>query len=208
MVTLFSSSKTCAVLALAVAAGIAFASHPAAAEKNKKKNDSSSYWSISFLGGELFPRRDMRSTHDAGLAAGGRVGWTSSMGLGLYLAVDYAPLARNATSDPLESFETHFGLVTVQPSYTLSWKSLRLWVAGGVGMAAERTRRFYRDVAGERRTDYSPAASAVSGLELHLFNGGGLVVTASYSRLFKAVGFTDVKYEFVNLTGGFVFAFR
>lgn len=207
MLTLFSSSKTRAVLALAVAAGIAFATHPAAAEK-KKKNDSSSYWSISFLGGELFPRRDMRSTHDAGLAAGARVGWTSKLGLGLYMAVDYAPLARNATNDPLESFETHFGLITVQPSYTLAWKSLRLWVSGGVGMAAERTRRYYRDVAGERKTDYSPAVTGVGGLELHLFNGGGLVATASYSRLLEAVGFTDVKYEFVTFTGGFVFAFR
>ncbi len=208
MVMLYSLRKIRGVLALATLAGIALAAHPAAAEKSKKKSESSSYWSISFLGGELFPRRDMRSTHDAGLAAGGRLGWTSSMGLGLYLAVDYAPLARNGTADPLESFETHFGLITAQPSYTLAWKSLRLWASGGVGVAAERTRRLYRDVAGERRTDYSPAASASTGLELHLFSGGGLVATASYSRLFRAVGFTDVKYEFLNLTGGFVFAFR
>ena len=196
---------TIVLTACAIVLGAAAA--PAAADKDASKADS--YWTIAFLGGVAVPQRNMEETHKQGLAAGGSIGWTSRMGLGFRVAGDYSPLPRVDSDDPLESFDTHFGIITLQPTMTLRWKLLRLWVGGGAGVAAERSRKNYRDMPGERRTDYSLAAVGASGLEVHLFSGGGLVVTGSYAKLFDKVGFArDLTYKLLNVTGGLVFAFR
>lgn len=196
-------------IAVVSASLLALAGTDAAAESKKNASDADSYWTIAFLGGVVLPQRNMEETHKQGLAAGGRIGWTSSVGFGVALAGDYSPLPRVDSDDPLESFDTHFGLLTLQPTYTVRWKILRLWLGGGAGIAAERSRQNYRDMSGERRTDYALAAAGSSGLELHLFSGGGLVVTGSYAKLFDKVGFVeDRTYKLVNVTGGLVFAFR
>lgn len=211
MPTLFSLPRSARV-ALACAAALCLGAPNAAAAPDKKvsnASDADSYWTISFLGGVVIPQRNTADTHKQGLSAGGRLGWTSKMGLGVYVAGDYSPLPRVDSDDPLESFDTHFGLLTLQPTYTLRWKALRVWLGGGAGVAAERTRQNYRDMPGERRTDYSLAVAGASGLELHLFSGGGLSVTGTYSKLFDKVGFVrDRTYKLVNVTGGLVFAFK
>ncbi|HUH03102.1 MAG TPA: hypothetical protein VML75_13995 [Kofleriaceae bacterium] len=195
------------LLALLCAVGVL--AWTASAHAENKPKGAEAYWSIGFLGGVLAPQGDMSDTHKAGLAAGGRLGWTSRSGLGLYVAGQYSPLPRRATGDPVESFETHFGTLTLEPTFTLRWRRLRLWLSAGGGAAAERTRHVYRGMNGQRRTDYVPAASATAGLELHLFSGGGLVVQGNYTRLFGELGFVDgLEYEFANLTGGVVFLFR
>lgn len=207
MASLSSSFPRRCTLALLCAA--ALLSWSAAANADDKPKGPESYWSIGFLGGVLAPQGDMSETHKEGLAAGGRLGWTSRSGFGLQVAGKYSPLPRRATADPLESFETHFGTLALEPTFTLRWRALRLWVAAGGGVAAERTRQLYRDMKGPRRTDYVPVASATTGLEVHLFSGGGLVVEGNYTKVFGELGFVDdLEYAYANLTGGVVFLFR
>lgn len=207
MASLSSSLPHRFLPALLCTAGVLAWTAPARAEEKPKGAES--YWSIGFLGGVLAPQGDMSDTHKEGLTAGGRLGWTSRSGFGLYVAGQYSPLPRRATADPLESFETHFGTVTLEPTFTLRWRRLRLWLSAGGGASAERTRQLYRGSKGPRKTDYVPAASATAGLELHLFSGGGLVVQGNYTKLFGELGFIDgLEYQFANLTGGVVFLFR
>ena len=196
----------CAVLLVA-----GFLVRPAHAENTSMGKDEGAenraYWTVSFLGGLLTPRKEMRATHDQSLLAGGRFGWTGSHGAGLDITADYSPLPRDDVAE-LESFETHFLVATVAPRFTLRWKKLRLWGSVGGGFALERTTEFDRETKVATDTDYSSAAVGSAGLELHLLSSGGLAVVGSYARVFSSLGIETVKYEFVNLTGGLVFAFQ
>jgi len=196
-------------LACACAVLSALIARPASAETADEHSNAGAkpYWSVSFLGGLLTPRKEMRATHDQSLLAGARFGWTSRSGLGIELAADYSPLPRDDVPE-LAAFETHFAVATAAPRFTLRWKKLRLWVGAGGGIAVERTTEFMRDAKVGTSTDWSPAAIGAAGIELHLVSSGGLTVVGSYARLFRALGIPDVKYEFANLTGGLVFVFE
>lgn len=195
---------TCALMLLPAALA-----EPAAAEEPAKSPDSGNqpYWSVSFLGGLLTPRKEMRTWFDQSLLAGTRVGWTGRSGLGIEVTADYSPLPRDDVPELVE-FETHFGVATAAPRFTLRWKKLRLWVGAGGGVAVERTTEFYRTEKVETSNDWSPAVVGSAGLDLHLLDSGGLTVVGSYARVFRELGVEGVKYEFANLTGGLVFVFQ
>lgn len=182
---------------------------PAIAETPGKdaSSEAQPYWSVSFLGGLLTPRKVMREHRDQSLLAGARFGWTSRSGLGIDLTADYSPLPRDDVPE-LAAFETHFGVATAAPRFTLRWKKLRLWAGAGGGIAFERTTEFQRDVEVGTTTDWSTAVVGSAGLDLHLLSSGGLTVVGSYARLFREVGIDKQKYEFANLTGGLVFVFE
>ncbi len=179
---------------------------PARADGDEQKQDSYSYWSISFLGGMLTPRTDFAQSFKRSLIAGGRLGWTSKMGLGLDITADYSPLPRKDVPE-LTSYETVFGVATAAPRFTLRWRSLRLWVSGGAGVAFERTRELFRGESLGVTTKYGFAASGGAGLELHLLSNGGLVVAADYTKVYRYL-VEPIHYKFYNLRGGLVFVFR
>lgn len=182
---------------------------PAHADEFGKDPDSGDkpYWSVSFLGGLLTPRKEMRTWYDQTLVFGGRFGWTSRSGLGIDLTADYSPLPRDDVPE-LVAFETHFALATAAPRFTLRWKKLRFWVGAGGGIAVERTTELLRDAKVATNTDWATAAVASAGVELHLVDSGGLVVAGSYARLFRDLGIEGLELEFANLTGGLVFVFE
>ncbi len=180
---------------------------PAHAEEEKADRPTS-YWHVSFLGGLLKPLAETADTHDYGLVAGGRIGWSHRSGLGLSVGGYYSPLPRQDSIDPLETFESHFVVLTGGPQLSLVWSKLRVWVAGGGGMAYERSKRFYRNVADETRSEQGMAASASAGLELHFISSGGLVVAGNYVRTFRTLAFSTERYQLGDVSAGLVFLFR
>src|SRR5215213_1944739 len=75
-----------------------------------------SYWSVSLLGGALVPLPDMNETHQPGLLAGARIGWTSRSGLGLEVAGSYSPLPRRPQDEV--TYDSHYGVATLGPTVT------------------------------------------------------------------------------------------
>src|SRR5678815_3245622 len=73
----------------------------ARADDEPKSDEShpTSYWHVSFLGGVVKPLGDNADNHDLGLLAGGRIGWSHRVGLGLAISGFYSPLPRK--TDPL-----------------------------------------------------------------------------------------------------------
>ena len=182
---------------------------PAHAQEAQPDEDRpTSYWHVSFLGGLLKPLADTADTHDYGLVAGGRIGWSHRSGLGLAVGGYYSPLPRLDSIDPLETYESHFVVLTGGPQLSLMWKKLRVWMAGGGGMAYERSRRFYRNVAEESKSESGLAASASAGVELHFISSGGLVIAGNYVRTFKTLAFSTERYQLGDLSAGLVFLFR
>ena len=186
---------------------LALVAGPARAEDAKPNGDRYSYFGVSFVGGMLTPRTDFGDSHKRGLIAGGRFGWTSKRGLGLDVTADYSPLLRRDVPE-LTSFETHFAVATLAPRFTLRWRAFRFWVAGGGGIAFERTRELFREESVDVTSAYAPAASGGGGIELHLLSSGGLVIAADYTKVFGELVYPDVYYKFYNLRGGLVFVFR
>jgi hypothetical protein len=169
----------------------------------------SSYWHVSFLGGVVKPIGDSADTHDLGLAAGGRIGWSHKVGLGLAISGFYSPLPRQ--DDPLDvltTYESHFGALTAGPQLSLVWKRLRIWTSAGGGMALERSRRFYRNLLEEKRTEKGLAATVSAGAELHFISNGGLVVAGNYTRTFRDLAFSTDPYTLADVSAGLVFLFR
>jgi hypothetical protein len=179
-------------------------SGPALADDDDDDDEASdpSYWSMQFRGGVMLPIRGMEDTFQSGIAGGVQFGWVSKIGLGFDINGEYTPLPRKDVPD-LENFETHFVAATFMPKFVVGKTgTVRIWVAGGGGMAAERTKATYRDQPTETMTEFVPIFGAAAALELHLISSGGLVVGASY-----LVTGGDVNYKFVNATGGLVFTF-
>jgi hypothetical protein len=183
---------------------------PARAEEPKPETKPpSSYWHVSFMGGVVKPLGTAADTHDMGLVAGGRIGWSHKVGLGVAISGFYSPLPRK--DDPLDlltTYESHFGLLTAGPQLSLVWKRLRVWTAAGAGMALERSRRFYRNVLEEKRTEKGLAANVSAGLELHFISNGGLVVAGNYTRTFRDLAFSTDPYTLADVSAGLVFLFR
>jgi hypothetical protein len=175
--------------------------------EDKESNKSQSYWHISFLGGLLTPRTDMGDSYKPSLVASGRFGWTSTTGIGVDVTADYSPLPRRDVPE-LTTFETHFGVTTLAPRFTLSWRAVRLWASAGAGVAVERTRRLYRDQSEDLINKYAPATCAGGGLDLHLLSSGGITFAANYTKVYKVLSEPGVHYKYYNLTGGLVFVFR
>jgi hypothetical protein len=188
-----------AVAALALLSLAPGAAH--AGVDDPDESSRSSYWHASFLGGVVLPLGDMEQSHDRGLAVGGRLGWTSKLGLGLEVAGTYSPLPRGNLME-LETYEIHYATGTVGPRMTLGRGTLRVWAAAGGGVAFERARQLYRMERVDTTSATAPAASAAAGVELHFLSSGGLSVTGNYTRTIR-----DLQYEYLDVKAGLVFTF-
>lgn len=184
----------CAVLLFAV---------PASAHAERRARAGG--YGMSFVGGVLVPLRDMTETHQQGLAAGLRMGYTGRSGLGMDLAAEYSPLPRRMDDGSTGSFETHFGTAALMPRFTLGKGWLRLWLGAGGGVAFEYERQLAADGASvlDTSTRFAPAGMGAAGIELHLLSGVGLTALSSYTRTFG-----DFTYELVTVTGGLLLTFR
>lgn len=168
------------------------------------KGDSS-YWELALAGGMLVPFDQMADDHQPSLAGNMRVGWVSSLGLGIDLALEYSPLSRQP-QNPDDIYEIHFATAGVMPRFTLGKKLIRLWLAAGGGMTFEHVEHVSAGGgAGLEPTisRISPAGMGAAGLELHAFSGVGLAVTGSYTR-----NFGDSDYQMLNVTGGLAITFQ
>lgn len=186
----------------------------ARAQSPDDESESASAWRLALLGGVVTPLGNMIETHQQGLAASVRLGWTplllgrsNRIGLGLELATEYSPLPRQRMVG-LQRIETHFVTAGLMPRLILGQGgSYRLWLGGGGGLAYERTQRMFEagmpaGDAGDPISTYAPAALGAAGLELHFLSGGGLGVVGSYMRTYG-----DLAYETLTITGGLVLAF-
>jgi hypothetical protein len=133
----------------------------------------------------------MDLTHQYGLVAMARVSWTSVIGVGAEVGASYSPLPR-APVRGLRS-EGNYGTLVAGPTYTYGQGVWRLALAAGGGLAIERTR--------QRGTGLDDGATrtllAVQGgprIEIHLVDGGGLVVGGDYTYTFGAVTYSYASY--------------
>ncbi len=148
----------------------------------------------------------MANTHKAGLSAGGRIAWTHKSGLGMEIQAEYSPLPRRLGAlQPLETYETHFGVGTAGPRFILGRGFARAWVSGGGGIAFERATRKYRGAVEDTTTEVVPVGVATTGIELHIMNGGGLVVAGTYTKTLKAA---SLRRKYLAVIGGLVFTFH
>lgn len=182
---------------LGLLAGAAAAQDDAAAETEPGR----SAWHLSFVGGVLQPVRDMADTHELGLAIGGRLGWTSSFGLGLEIAGTYSPLSPRDLPD-LTNVDTHFVTATAAPRFAFG-RTFRLWVSAGGGVVYEHTTTRFRDLEVDSANDVLPLATAAVGLDLNFLDSGGLTFMAVGNRTFG-----DQAYEFGQAVGGLQFRFE
>jgi hypothetical protein len=173
----------------------------AAAEEDPEPTPATSAWHMSFVGGVLVPVGDMADTHKLGLAIGGRLGWTSALGLGFEVAGTYSPLATDNLPD-LTNVDTHFVTATAAPRFAFG-RTFRLWLSAGGGVAYEHTTVRFRGVEVDSSNQLVPLATASVGLDLNFFDSGGLTFMATGNRTFG-----DDPYEFGQAIGGLQFTFR
>jgi hypothetical protein len=161
-----------------------------------------SYWHASFLGGMAVPVQQMTDDRKAGVAATVRLGWTSRSGLGLSIAGEYSPLPFKV-SERNVTVASHLGIVAGGPRFTLGKRKVRLWLGGAGGVVVERTRMTIDGDSQGADSALEPAAVGEAGLELHLFENGGLALNGSYAHSFGRT----VQARLGSLVGGLVFTF-
>lgn len=171
-----------ALLALPAAAGAQPAPAPDA--------ERGARWSLMLGGGALAPVGEMRDGYQDGLVAGLRVGVRSRLGLGLQLAADYSPLPRR--SQGADAPDTAYGTVALLPGWTIGRGTVRLQLSAGGGVAAEHA----------MTDEIAAAALAQIGLELHVTEGGGLVLLGGATRTFG-----DLGYQYAWGIGGLTLEF-
>src|SRR5262249_14013542 len=93
---------------------------------------------IEFGGGALIPTGDLALESHAGLDVGGRVRSRSSVGLGLVLSLDYAPL-RQKTRAADETSDAHLFYGSLAPRFAFGRSFVRVWLSAGAGVILERT---------------------------------------------------------------------
>ncbi|HKA88279.1 MAG TPA: hypothetical protein VKE22_11455 [Haliangiales bacterium] len=144
--------------------------------------EESSYFSFAFGGGALVPQGDMKNDVDPGLDVWGRLGWTSTSGLGLVLGFDWAPL-RNVNDG-----QTSLLQATAEPRFTLGKDVVRLWISAGGGVLAQK---------GESPR---PTVNGAGGLDLHVFGNGGFSLIGCYAR-----GISHAEIDYFCVSAGLVF---
>jgi hypothetical protein len=177
-----------------LAVAVLLAASPALARAESEQRAGG--YGIGFLGGVLMPLRAMDETHQQGLAAGLRMGYTGRSGLGLDMALEYSPLPQRM-SDGIA--ETHFATAGLMPRFTLGKRRLRVWLGAGGGAALQ-----YDTLSdGSTQMRYEPAGMGALGVELHVLTGIGLMALGSYTHTFG-----ELNYEYLTATGGLVLTFR
>jgi hypothetical protein len=155
----------------------------AAADPSPNVEPHGPRWNLTLAGGALAPIGPMRDTFQSyALLAGIRFGVRAPIGIGVQLALDYSPLPRK--DDGLTMVDTVYGTAALMPGWTLGHGVLRLSLAGGPGVALERTRTTSPiDTTTEQVA--APAAIGQMGLELHVSKGGGVVLMAGGTKTFQ-----------------------
>jgi hypothetical protein len=162
-------TRICFALSALLLAAPALASAQTVAETDKK---APSRWSLSLLGGYLAPVREMRDGYQDALIAGARIKYTSRLGLGVSLALDYSPLPRKSSG--AEMFDTTYGTAALLPGYTLGKGVVRVHLSAGGGVAVENTAEAYA----------MPAALGQLALELQVTDGGGVMMAGGATKTF------------------------
>lgn len=198
---MWQRAQRTALVAAALTAAVTLASPDAAARPRR------AYWMVSFLGGALVPVAETAERRDLGLGVGLRVGFTSKIGLGLALSLDYSPLpvAEVKGADDVVS-ENHFVAGAIMPRFTLGRGAVRLSLGAGGGAIMEQTRsRPAEDpmAAQETATVFSTAAQGEVGVETYLWESGGLTFNGSYLR-----SFGERDSQVAAVLGGLIFTFR
>jgi hypothetical protein len=156
-------------------------------------------WSLEFLGSLLTPTAELAHTHRSSLGSGLRLGVVGSGGVGLQLGMVYSPLPANKAMGSSDA--SHFGMLTLAPRVAGTVGPFRLWAAGGGAGIAQRSTTG-PDAARTAKLARAAGGYAATGLELHLFDGGGIATSASYVHTVRGAAYT--LYE---LTAGVVFLF-
>lgn len=198
---MWQRARRWALVAAITAAAVTLGS-PAADARPRR-----AYWMVSFLGGALVPVAETADQRDLGLGVGLRVGFTSKIGFGLALSLDYSPLpvAEVEGSDDVVT-ENHFVAGAVMPRFTIGNGAVRLSLGAGGGAIMEQTRS---RPAGDRMADqetatvFSTAAQGEVGLETYLWESGGLTLNGSYMR-----SFGERDSQVAAVLGGLIFTFR
>lgn len=206
------SQRLCATVALAVVALLAM---PHAARAQSEAGEESqfdtalsttatSYWFASFFGGLMVPVGSMADSHEQGLVATVRFGFTARTGIGFHVAGSYSPMPRrdpeDATGDT--TVAGHVGVVSAAPRFTFGKRTVRFWLAAGGGGIVERS-TITVDGEDSSDTSFEPAAVGDAGLELHLFANGGVVASGSYAQSFG----DTIDARAASALGGLVFTF-
>jgi hypothetical protein len=167
----------------------------------------SSHVTIAFAGGAMLPEGAMKHGASMSMDVWSRVGWDAKNGLGVVLALEYAPLSRPSQSDIVlgtRDIESHLFTATAGPRFTLGHHTVRLWVSAGGGVVVERKRTVTTlgiVVASETDVETLPIVGGQAGLELHFFSNGGLSFAGAYGRSLTDEG----EYEYVSVNAGLVF---
>ena len=181
---------------------LSFAALPAQAQDASDAEPKGSRWNVLLEGGVLLPLGELEAVNQSSLAGGIRVGKTTRYGLGLDVAAAYSPLSHKQV-DGAARLESHYVTLAILPRFTLGSGTLRFWLAGGGGVAYERTLEFAGLDVQSRDNSVALVGVGSAGVEFHPTSGLGLAVVGTYNR---TRGQFD--YELVNLTAGLVLTFR
>ena len=186
---------------IAVVTGSARADTPEAPGAPPDPPAPTSGFDIEFGGGAIVPSGSMADVNQAGLDVGARVGWSSKIGLGLVLSVDYAPLRQKA--QPLdEAIDSHLFSGSLEPRFTLGRNFVRVWFAAGAGVLVERTQTQVISTGVSATTvDSGITLGGQGGLDFLLFDSGGLSLAGAYTR---GISSAD-KFEYLAFTAGLLF---
>jgi hypothetical protein len=159
-----------------------------------------SSFDVAFGGGALVPSGPTADTTSAGLDVEGRLGWSSRLGLGLVLAVDYAPLRQKMHAEG-ETKDGHLFAGTLEPRFMLGKRFVRAWLSAGPGVVVTRTE--VRDSAGASTVTVESGLTVggQGGLDFLFFDSGGLSLAGGYTRGVSSVE----KVQFLAFTAGLVF---
>lgn len=156
---------------------------------------------IEFGGGAMIPMGDLALESQAGLDVGGRFGWTSSVGLGLVVSLDYAPL-REKTRSVDEATDAHLFYGSLAPRFAFGRSFVRVWLSAGAGVILERTQT--QSVVGGQTTSSTDSGVTVggqAGLDFLFFDSGGLSVSGGYTKGLSAIE----KFQYLAFTAGLTF---
>lgn len=192
-------------LALSTALGSAALAAPsrASAESAEEESGGGAYWYASFLGGAALPTGPMSEGRKEGLATTTRFGFTAENGLGFAINAEYSPLPHQAMNRAT-TVQSHLGLLSAAPRFTLGHGTFRIWLGAGGGVALERTTITRGGIAEQSEFAAEPLALGEAGVEFHVFDSGGLTVSGGYARSFGE----EMDVHLASVQGGLVFTFQ
>ena len=156
---------------------------------------------IEFGGGALIPTGDLAHDSQPGLDVGGRFGWSSGVGLGLVVSLDYAPL-RQKSHAAGETSDGHLFYGSLEPRFAIARSFVRVWLSAGAGVIVERTQTQSTVGGGtSATTDSGLTVGGQGGLDFLFFDSGGLSVAGGYTKGLSAID----KFEYMAFTAGLTF---